>query len=151
MTMPIHLDHLHLDHPHLDHLSGEALERESEQAKKSLIAKAQRTAILLEGNRDRGLALAVYDLILAVDASDAQAHARRGVILMQQGRLLESPAACEEAARLNPENPSTYIYLAEVLQLCEQPDAAIQAWQKAKKLNPVLTRANQDSIRSLAL
>jgi tetratricopeptide (TPR) repeat protein len=139
MITSLTFDRPDFNHLNFDHLSGEALDRVLEQKKKSVIANAWRTASLLEDSGDLGMALVLYNLILALDASYAQAHLGRGAILMQQGRLLESVAAFEEAACLDPADCLPYTYLAQVWTQGRQPDAAAEAWRLAERLDPVQT------------
>jgi tetratricopeptide (TPR) repeat protein len=146
MTMPLTFDHPDFNHLNFDHLSGEALDRVLEQKKKSVIANAWRTASLLEDSGDLGMALVLYNLILALDASHTQAHLGRGAILMQQGRLLESVAAFEEAARLDPADCLLHTYLAQVWTQGRQTDAAAEAWRLAERLDPVQTPLVQEVI-----
>jgi tetratricopeptide (TPR) repeat protein len=146
VKMCIHFDHPDSDHPNFDHLSGEALNKVLEQKKKSVIANAWHAASLLEDSGNMGAALVMYDLILAVDMTHAQAHLGRGAILMQQGRLIESVVALQEAARLDPADFLPHTYLAQVWIQGKQPDAAAEAWRLAERLDPVQTPLVQEVV-----
>lgn len=88
-------------------------------------------------------ALRLYDEVIADDPESGEAHAERGLLLLDLARAAARPAlategrrSIEEAIRIDPRDPRPRFYLAIALRLQDQVDAAKAAAEQALALDP---------------
>jgi tetratricopeptide (TPR) repeat protein len=85
-----------------------------------------------------------YREAMRVDPEYAQGHYSLGVVLQDQGRLLEASNEYYAALRINPNYLEAHNNLASVLQQLDDPDAAIEHYRLALQIDPTseMTRLN---------
>ena len=88
-------------------------------------------------------ALRIYDEVIADDPESVEAHAERGLLLLDLSRAADRPVlategrrSIEEAIRIDPQDPRPRFYLAIALRLDDQVDAAKEAADQALALDP---------------
>ncbi len=64
-----------------------------------------------------------------------------GILLLQQGKLLEGLAQLQHAAKLAPKQAGIHLTIGKAQQSLKRPTAAERAFREAVRLNPTLTAA----------
>ena len=76
----------------------------------------------------------MLDSALKSDESYLPCYYYSGVLSSKEGKLEEALKSFESAANINPHDPNTYIYKAEVLEENKKLPEAAEAYQKALEL-----------------
>lgn len=79
-------------------------------------------------------ALRWFDATLALSPEHGMAHRQRGMVLMSMHQFVPAAAALQRAAQLMPGDFTTFYNLGALLQLSENPRAAIAPLQRAYEL-----------------
>lgn len=92
--------------------------------------------IMQEGFANGPAALASYRQALADNPYYDVLYARTAVLYIKQGQNDKAIALMEDACRQNPQSVDACLYLAQIYQALEQPQAAIQAARRAIRIAP---------------
>jgi Tfp pilus assembly protein PilF len=80
--------------------------------------------------------IANFDYVLSYEPENDSAHAKLGAVLLSIGQLDEARQHLELAARLNPKELLTFVFLAGLYQAQGNLDAAIGAAKQALAIDP---------------
>jgi tetratricopeptide (TPR) repeat protein len=80
--------------------------------------------------------IANFDYVLSYEPENDSAHAKLGAVLLSIGQLDEAQQHLELAARLNPKELLTFVFLAGLYQAQGNLDAAIGAAKQALAIDP---------------
>ena len=102
-----------------------------------LETKFQLAEIYLESEVDSlGMALQVYETILAFDEGNADALAGLGSVYLAQGDAETAKDYFENAVDIDPENADAYLGLASAYQTLGELDQAVSSFEEALAQNP---------------
>ncbi len=87
--------------------------------------------LLLEGEGNLQEASALIEASLKQDPKNGNTMDSWGWALFKQGRLKEAEKTLRQAAELAPFSPEIHMHLGETLLALEQPDEALEQWDRA--------------------
>jgi adenylate cyclase len=79
----------------------------------------------------------LYQKVIAMDPSDAQAHALLGIVLTLMRQYENGMAAAEQAVAINPNVADSQCWYGYILSLNGRHQEALEAIKKAFRLNPL--------------
>jgi predicted TPR repeat methyltransferase len=115
--------------------AGEALAANPDNVEALLVS-----AHCCTGEGNYAEALAAYDRIIALDATIAEVHNNRGMMLEKLGRKAEAIASYDRALAIEPGLSAAHVNLGNALD-DPDPDQALAAYDKALALKPDLAEA----------
>jgi adenylate cyclase len=84
-----------------------------------------------------GKAFKLAQKVVAMDASDASAHALLGNVYLRKREYEKSIAELERAVALDPNYAGGYMFLAQSLTIAGRPQEAIPLLKKSMRLSPL--------------
>ncbi len=114
--------------------------RESGSAAADLVMER---AIQAQAFGDLDRARALYDRVIAIQPTYAEAWNRRATVFLAQGNYSEALRDVNEALRLEPRHFGAWGGLGAVLERLGSKEEAIQAYQKALEIYPLFPSAKR--------